>query len=135
MRQDPGQLWFAAQPPPHPQHVKFLEWFLRMVLVYEVPQEVRIERFLISVTPHQLNLYLSIECKKVPDETEVEESRDDARGQEAARVRRMWRGIRAQAVVECAHQVSYCYGIDNRDLSNQYEKGLEHSFFSLIPLV
>ena len=108
MWQDPSQFRLPAQPPPHPQHVKFLEWFLRMVLVHEVPQEVRIERFKISAT---IILYFSIERKQVPDETEVEESRDDARGQEAARVRRMWRGIRAQAVVDCAHQVSYCCGI------------------------
>ena len=111
MWQDPSQFRLPAQPPPHPQHVKFLEWFLRMVLVHEVPQEVRIERVQISATRNQFTLCLSIERKKVPDETEVEESRDDARGQEAARVRRMWRGIRAQAVVDCAHQVSYCCGI------------------------
>ena len=60
----------------------------------------------------------------------MEESRDDARGQEAARVRRMWRGIRAQAVVDCAHQVSYCCLIGIWHLSNQYEKGLEQTLFS-----
>ena len=42
---------------------------------------------------------------QIPDETEVEEPHDDARGQEAARVRGVRRGVRAQAVVGRAHQV------------------------------
>ena len=42
---------------------------------------------------------------KIPDETKVEEPHDDARGQEAARVRGVRRGVRAQAVVGRAHQV------------------------------
>ena len=42
---------------------------------------------------------------QIPDETEVEEPHDDARGQEAPRVRGVRRGVRAQAVVGCAHQV------------------------------
>ena len=63
------------------------------------------------------------------------ESCDDAHGQEATRVRRVWRGIRAQAVVDCAHQVSYC-GIEYKKLSYQQKQDLNRdSGFSLIPLV
>ena len=63
------------------------------------------------------------------------ESRDDAHGQEATRVQRVWRGIRAQAVVDCAHQVSYC-GIVYKKLSYQQKQELNRdSDFSLIPLV
>ena len=38
----------------------------------------------------------------------MEEPHDDARGQEAARVRGVRRGVRAQAIVGCAHQVINC---------------------------
>ena len=51
------------------------------------------------------SIYTFLNCK-VPNETEVEESRNDARGQEAVRVRRLRRGIRAQAVLDCTCQVS-----------------------------